>query len=135
MDMYVQMYIQWSCELSPASCEWDPVKARENFAKHAVRFGEATAVLEDDLALTMRDSFSEDEERWITLGRNEAGRILVVVFAWRGDNVRLISARSATPREKNQYEEHHEAGIRFQQGSAWGRHFRAEGKDADYDSD
>jgi hypothetical protein len=76
--MYVQMCIQWSCELSPASCEWDPVKARENFAKHAVRFGEATAVLEDDLALTMRDSFSEDEERWITLGRNEAGRILVI---------------------------------------------------------
>lgn len=91
------------------SYEWDPAKARENFAKHGVRFGEATAVLEDDLALTMRDSFSEDEERWITLGRNEANRILVVVFAWRGDNVRLISARSATPREKNQYEEHHEA--------------------------
>jgi len=61
------------------------------------------AVLEDELALTVRDPFSEDEERWITLDINETGRLLVVVYAWRGDNVRLISARPATPREKSQY--------------------------------
>jgi uncharacterized protein len=91
------------------SYEWDPAKAQVNFVKHGVEFAEATAVFEDDLALTMRNPFSEDEERWITLGRNEAGRLLVVVYAWRGDNVRLISARHATPREKNQYEEDHEA--------------------------
>lgn len=48
-------------------------------------------------------------ERWITLGRNEAGRLLVVIYTWRGDNVRLISARDATAREKRQYEEPHEA--------------------------
>jgi uncharacterized DUF497 family protein len=64
---------------------------------------EAVAVLEDELALTVRDPFSEDEERWITLDINETGRLLVVVYAWRGDNVRLISARPATPREKSQY--------------------------------
>lgn len=91
------------------SCEWDPTKARANFAKHGVRFAEAVAVLEDELALTMSDPFSEEEERWITLGKNETGRVLVVVFAWRGDNIRLISARPATPRERNQYEEQHEA--------------------------
>ncbi len=91
------------------SYEWDPSKARENLAKHGVHFAEAAAVLEDDLALTIQDPFSEDEERWITLGRNEVGRILVVVYVWREDNVRLISARAATPREKSQYEEHHEA--------------------------
>jgi uncharacterized protein len=91
------------------SYEWDSAKARENFAKHGVHFAEAVAVLEDDLALTIRDPYSEDEERWITLGRNEAGRILVAVYTWRGDNVRLISARPATPSEQNQYEEHHEA--------------------------
>jgi uncharacterized protein len=90
------------------SYEWHVAKARENFAKHGVNFAEAVAVLEDDLALTILDPFSEDEERWITLGRNEAGRVLVVVYAWRGDNVRLISARPATPRENSQYEEHHE---------------------------
>jgi len=91
------------------SYEWDPAKALTNCVRHGVQFAEAAAVLEDELALTIRDPFSEDEERWITLGRNEAGRILVVIYAWRGDNVRLISARPATPREKNQYEEHHEA--------------------------
>jgi uncharacterized DUF497 family protein len=89
--------------------EWYPAKAQANFVRHGIRFAEATAILEDDLALTMRDPFSEDEERWITSGRNESGRILVVVYAWRGDNVMLISARPATPREKSQYEEHHEA--------------------------
>jgi uncharacterized protein len=66
------------------------------------------SVLEDDLALTMRDPSSEDEERWITLGRNALGRVIVVVYPWRRENVRLISARLATAREKSQYEEHHE---------------------------
>ena len=91
------------------SYEWDPAKARGNFAKHGVRFADAATVLEDDLALTLRDPFSEDEERWITLGRDGRGRLLVVVYTWRGESVRLISARLATPQESNQYEEHHEA--------------------------
>ena len=66
-------------------------------------------VLEDDLALTIRDPFSEEEGRWITLGRDALGRLLVVVYIWRGESVRLISARLATARETTQYEEHHEA--------------------------
>ena len=90
------------------SYEWDSVKARENLAKHGVCFAEVVAVLEDDLALTIREPFSDEEERWIALGQNEAGRLLVVVYAWRGENVRLISARAATPREKSQYEDHYE---------------------------
>ena len=90
------------------SYEWDPAKARANFAKHGVRFADAVTVLEDDLALTMRDPSSDEEERWITLGRNDLARVIVVVYTWRQDNVRLISARPATAREKSQYEEHHE---------------------------
>ena len=90
------------------SYEWDPAKARANFGKHGVRFADAVTVLEDDLALTMRDPSSEEEERWITLGRNGLGRVIVVVYTWRKDNVRLISARPATAREKRQYEEHYE---------------------------
>jgi uncharacterized protein len=88
------------------SYEWDPAKARANFAKHGVHFADAVTVLEDDLALTLRDPSSEDEERWITLGKNSLGRVIVVVYTWRSDNVRLISARTATAREKSQYEEH-----------------------------
>jgi uncharacterized protein len=90
------------------SYEWDPAKARANFAKHGVRFADAVTALEDDLALTMRDPTSDEEERWITLGRNSLGRLIVVVYTWRSENVRLISARPATAREKNQYEEHNE---------------------------
>lgn len=51
------------------SYEGDPAKARANFEKHGIHFADTAATLEDDLALTMRDPFSEDEERWITLGR------------------------------------------------------------------
>jgi uncharacterized DUF497 family protein len=88
--------------------EWDPAKAGANFAKHRIRFADAITVLEDDLALTKRDPFSEDEERWITIGTDVLGRVLVVVYAWRSENVRMISARLATSREIEQYEEHHE---------------------------
>jgi uncharacterized DUF497 family protein len=63
------------------------------------------AALEDDRALTLRDPFSDDEERWITVGKDAFGRVLVVVYTWRGENVRLISARLASPREQSQYEE------------------------------
>jgi uncharacterized DUF497 family protein len=94
---------------TPASCEWDPAKAKANFAKHGVRFADAVAALEDDFALTMRDPFLEEEERWITLGKDALGRTLVVVYTWREESVRLISARLATTRETTQYEEHHEA--------------------------
>jgi len=93
----------------PVSYEWDPAKARANFAKHGVHFADALSALEDDFALTIKDSTSEEEERWITLGTNSLGRLVVVVYTWREDNVRLISARRATVREKAQYEEHHEA--------------------------
>ena len=78
------------------------------FAKHGVHFADAAVVLEDDFALTMRDPYSEEEERWVTMGKDALGRILVVVYAWRGDSVRLISARRASAREKKNYEERDE---------------------------
>ena len=85
--------------------EWDPAKARANFTKHGVRFADAVTALEDDSALTIRDLSSEDEERWVTMGLDVSGRLLVVVYTWRGERVRLISARQATPDERRQYEE------------------------------
>jgi len=47
--------------------------------------------------LTTRNPFSEEEERWITLGRDALGRLLVVVYTWRGETARMISARLAQP--------------------------------------
>jgi uncharacterized DUF497 family protein len=83
--------------------EWDAAKAHLNAAKHGVRFSDAVSALEDDHALTLRDVFSDDEERWITIGQGTSGRVVVVVYTWRGNNVRLISARLATPSERRQY--------------------------------
>jgi hypothetical protein len=83
---------------------WDPDKSAANLRKHGVHFADAVTVLDDDFGLTIADSVSEEEERWITLGAEALGRVLVVVYAWRGDTIRLISARQATPRERHQYE-------------------------------
>jgi uncharacterized protein len=85
--------------------EWDPAKARANFTKHGARFADAVTALEDDSALTIRDLSLEGEERWVTMGLDASGRLLVVVYTWRGERVRLISARQATPNERRQYEE------------------------------
>ena len=85
--------------------EWDPAKARANFTKHGVRFADAVTALEDESALTIRDLSSEDEERWVTMGLDASGRLLVVVYTWRDERVRLISARQATADERRQYEE------------------------------
>ncbi len=83
--------------------EWDSFKAASNLQKHNVDFAYATAVLDDKLAITIRERAS-GEERFVTLGLDAFGRLLVVVYTWRGDNIRIISARMATPHERHQYE-------------------------------
>ena len=88
--------------------EWDPVKASSNRRKHAVSFHEATTVFRDPLALTIPTSKqSATEARWVELGVSQFGRLLVVAFTERGRKIRIISARSATRRERKQYEEGH----------------------------
>jgi len=84
---------------------WDPEKARENLKKHGVRFSDAEMVLFDPNALTREDIESEGEQRFVTVGMDSGGRILVVVYTYRGEDIRLISARSVTKRERMQYEE------------------------------
>lgn len=84
--------------------EWDERKATANLRKHGVDFAEAALVLEDDLALTVRDPDAHDEERWVTMGHDPSRRVLVVVYTWRGERIRLISARRATGAERRRYE-------------------------------
>lgn len=87
------------------SFEWDPVKASSNVQKHGVRFAEAEGVFSDDMAITIRDGDSDpNEERFVTLGMGFRGRVLVVVYCYRGDDIRIISARTATRNEREQYE-------------------------------
>lgn len=82
--------------------EWGPEKAVANSRKHGVRFADAAAVLSDDRAITIQDDNSQ-EERFITIGQDALGRILIVVYTWRDDRVRIISARRATARERAEY--------------------------------
>lgn len=86
--------------------EWDEAgKAGINFRKHGVRMPEAIPVFDDPYAVTITDDESEpSEQRFVTLGVGATGRLLVVVYAWRGDNIRIISARPAEAREREQYE-------------------------------
>lgn len=89
---------------------WDPAKAQSNLAKHGVSFAQAATVLLDPLALTVFDTVhSEDEERWFTLGQSSDGALLAVAHTWRvaspiSAQVRVISARRATRRERDQYQ-------------------------------
>ncbi len=75
--------------------EWDSFKAASNLQKHNLDYADAAAVLDDDRAITIREN-SSSEERLVTLGRDALSRLLVVVYTWRGDDIRIISARKAT---------------------------------------
>ena len=78
--------------------EWDRRKADSNLRKHHVDFSDAATVLYDDLAITIRE-IVKNEERFVTLGIDALGRTLVVVYTWRQDRIRIISARKASSRE------------------------------------
>ncbi len=83
--------------------EWDCLKAATNLRKHGIDFADAVMVLDDDLAITIREE-AGGEERFVTLGMDALGRLMVVVYTWRQDCVRIILARKATTRERHRYE-------------------------------
>jgi len=83
--------------------EWDPDKEKANYAKHGVHFADAVGALEDERALSEPDD-STSEPRTRTLGTDFLGRIVVVVYTQRGEDIRLISARKAKPRQRASYE-------------------------------
>ena len=83
---------------------WDPSKAKTNRRKHRVHFADAVGVFEDPRAVTVDDPHP-DEERFVTLGLDVLGHLLVVCWTGRGDDIRIISARPATRHEQRQYEE------------------------------
>ena len=87
-----------------ARAVWDPEKARVNRRKHGVAFPDAEVALFDPHALTREDESAEGEHRFVSVGTDALGRVLVLVFTWRDDTVRLISARKATRRERSTYE-------------------------------
>jgi hypothetical protein len=86
--------------------EWDPEKSATNLKGHRVSFHEAAAVLGDPLSTTFPDqAHSEGEVRFVTIGLSTRGNVLVVAHTDRDDTVRIISARRATRREREFYEQ------------------------------
>ena len=83
---------------------FDPNKAAINHRKHGIRLSDAESVLFDALALTREDKDAEGEQRFLTIGVDDTGRLLVIVFTYRGEEIRLISARPATAKEREYYE-------------------------------
>lgn len=90
--------------------DWDPAKAESNQRKHGVAFEDAMGVFGDPLALSRLDEDSgQNEERWVTIGRNPASNLLLVVHTFVELSaervlIRIISARRPTSREVRQYE-------------------------------
>lgn len=84
---------------------FDPKKNAANLRKHGVPLSDGDGVLNDPLALTAEDEAVDSERRFVSIGLNAFGSLMVVVFSCRDDDVRYISVRKATPKERRTYEE------------------------------
>ena len=91
--------------------EWDPIKAKKNLRKHRVSFDRAAEVFADPLAISIADEeHSKWEARWVTLGKDRSGGVLILIHTFEEVSVeeckiRIISARKASKVETRQYEE------------------------------
>jgi hypothetical protein len=84
---------------------WDVEKAAANIRSHGIEFSHAGTVLDDPMVVTIEDT-RHGEQRFVTIGADILGRVLVVVYAYSGEeDIRLISARKATPKERRVYEQ------------------------------
>lgn len=84
--------------------EFDPKKNTSNLRKHGMPLTEGEGVLNDPLAITLEDTSSQGEQRWVTMGMNVFGTLCAVVYTQRQHSVRLISVRKATSKERREYE-------------------------------
>ena len=82
--------------------EWNRDKAASNLKKHRIDFADAATVFDDLNAITIENP-GHDEFRFITIGMDAYGRLVVVVYTWRGEKIRIISARKATKQEQKYY--------------------------------
>jgi uncharacterized DUF497 family protein len=90
----------------PLLFQWNNKKSANNLSKHHVSFEEASTVFGDNFSITIADPLhSREEERWITIGYSSKNRMIVAIHTNRGNQIRIISARLATPRERKKYEE------------------------------
>ena len=83
--------------------EWDSDKAIDNLCRHGVSFADAMFAMDDAHRSTRHDPDSNGEPRYISMGRDPLGRVLVIVFTHREPKIRLISARKASAAERRLY--------------------------------
>lgn len=91
-------------QLSEILFEWDEQKAQENQRKHAIPFESASTVFFDPFLQSQDDEWLDGERRETVIGLTESWTLLYVVYVWRGDLIRIISARRATRTERKRYE-------------------------------
>ena len=84
--------------------QWNRDKAQSNLEKHGIDFADSVGAFEDNWALTIEEQFIDDEQRFVSLGMDFLGRVIVVVYTFREDGIRIISARNATNSERKAYE-------------------------------
>ena len=108
-DRFLDICILYTYLLS-VEAEWDPAKARSNLAKHGISFADADTVFDDEFAISNPDFGLSVEERFVLVGADAFGRILVVSYMYRRNRIRIISARRATQSEGKEYGKR----IRFQ---------------------
>ncbi len=86
------------------AAELDPKKDAANLKKHGISLSEGDGVLNDPLAISVEDDSAQGEQRFVTIGMNVFGSLMVVVHTHRGDNTRIISVRKPDPKERRAYE-------------------------------
>ncbi len=86
--------------------EWDQAKAADNLKKHGVSFEEAKTVFDNPLSAIFDDeAHSIDEQREVIIGHSQQNRLLLLAFTERSSSIRIISARLATRKEREDYEQ------------------------------
>jgi uncharacterized DUF497 family protein len=83
---------------------FDPKKNASNLRRHGVSLTEGDGVLHDPLALTIEDDSARGEQRFVSIGMNTFGQVMVIVYTYEGENIRLIPVRHAEPKERRAYE-------------------------------
>jgi uncharacterized DUF497 family protein len=102
---YVLQEGKMEIEVDGIVVEWDDEKDESNYKKHNIHFSVAAFVFCDPLRIEAYDEkHSEDEERYITIGM--VSDVLTVVYTERNQGIRLISARIADKREREDYYEY-----------------------------
>jgi uncharacterized DUF497 family protein len=104
LTLLVLMYARMVCTVKLG--EWhEEGKAGINFQKHGVHMPEAIPVFDDPYAITVIDDDSDpDEQRFVTIGMGATCRLLVVVYVWQSENIRIIPARTTESHERKEYE-------------------------------